>query len=194
MSDAGYPRLQPKSRREWRAWLRKNHAKCPGLWLVYAKKASGLPSLAYADAVEEALCFGWIDGRANPVDGARWCQLFTPRRAKSGWSKLNKERIARLEAAGLVAAPGRARIDAAKVDGSWTRLDAVEAYEMPPDLVRALKARKGATAKFAGFKPSARKGLLAWIADARRPATRLARVTKTADMAARGLRARDDPE
>jgi uncharacterized protein YdeI (YjbR/CyaY-like superfamily) len=192
VSGAPYARFQPKSRREWRAWLRRNHAKCAGLWLVMAKKASGLPSLAYAEAVEEALCFGWIDGRANPVDAQRWCQLFTPRRAGSGWSKLNKARVASLEATGAMAAPGRAKIAAAKADGSWSKLDAVEAFEMPPDLARALKARRGATATFAAFSPSSRKGILGWIAQAKRPATRLARVTQAADMAARGLRARFD--
>ena len=194
MSGTGPAQFQPKSRREWRAWLARNHAKRAALWLVFGKKDSGVKTLSYADAVEEALCYGWIDGKTNLLDAARYRQLFTPRRPKSGWSKLNKARVARLEAAGLLAAPGLAKIAAAKHDGSWTRLDAIEAFVMPEDLVAALKARRGATEKFAGFSASSRKGILGWIADARRPETRAARVSKAALMAARNLRAQFDPE
>lgn len=192
MSIAELPHVEPRSRREWRAWLRRNHAKVPRIWLVLAKKSSGLPSLTYAEAVEEALCHGWIDGLAHPVDERRWRQLFGPRKPGSGWSRLNKQRIARLDAQGALAAAGRAVIDAAKADGSWSKLDAVEAYVVPPDLAKAFRRHRGSAAKFAAFNASARKGILGWISEAKRPQTRAQRVQKTASMAARGLRARYD--
>src|SRR6185436_13618655 len=114
------PTVQPKSRRAWRSWLQKHHAASAGVWLVYAKKHSGIPSLTYSDAVEEALCFGWIDSKINPIDDDLYMQVFTPRKAKSAWSALNKGRVERLMTAGLMAAAGLAVIKAAKESGAWS--------------------------------------------------------------------------
>src|SRR5688500_1043242 len=106
------PRVRPKSCKAWRDWLEKNHASFTGVWLVYAKKHSGLPSLTYNDAVEEALCFGWIDSKINPIDDDFYRQMFTPRKIKSAWSALNRSRVERLLAAGLMAPAGLAMVKA----------------------------------------------------------------------------------
>src|SRR5215204_6440331 len=116
------PVVQPKSRAAWRAWLQKNHASSSGIWLVFAKKHSGIPSLSYADAVEEALCFGWIDSLLNPIDDTLYKQMFTPRKAKSVWSALNKQRVDKLIAAGAMTAAGMAIITLAKKTGRWESL------------------------------------------------------------------------
>ena len=123
-----------KDRREWREWLATNHAILPGVWLIYYKKASGKSCVSYAESVEEALCFGWIDSRKNMLDAERSVQLFTPRKARSSWSKLNKERVEKLTEQGLMTAAGLEKIEAAKQNGLWTQYDTIEALEVPPDL------------------------------------------------------------
>ena len=120
------PRVRPKSRQAWRAWLEKHHATSTGVWLVYAKKHSGLPSLTYNDAVEEALCFGWIDSKINPIDEDFFMQVFTPRKLKSAWSPLNKTRVARLLAARRMAPAGLVMVKAAKQSGTWDAMAHVE--------------------------------------------------------------------
>ncbi len=177
--------VSAKDRRAWRAWLAKNHARSQGVWLLYYKKASGRPSVSYAEAVEEALCFGWIDSKINSVDEASYKQVFTPRRPGSVWSKLNKERVARLVEAGLMTEAGLSKIEAAKRDGSWSSLDAVESLEVPPDLRRALDAVPKAAANFAAFNNSTRKRFLHRINDARRPETRARRIAEAVERAAR---------
>src|SRR5437764_15280725 len=107
-----------KNRAEWRRWLAKHHARSPGIWLVFDKKSSRADRLAYADSVEEALCYGWIDSTLRPIDDAQYMQLFTPRKPKSGWSRLNKQRLARLTEQGLMAEAGLATIELAKANGS----------------------------------------------------------------------------
>lgn len=172
-------------RRAWRAWLAKNHESSPGVWLLYYKKASGRPSVGYAEAVEEALCFGWIDSKINSVDEASYKQVFTPRKAGSTWSRLNKERVARLVEEGLMTAAGLAKIEAAKRDGSWESLDRVEAFEVPPDLRKALDADERAAKNFAAFNNSTRKRILHRIEAARRPETRARRIEEAVERAAR---------
>ena len=125
------PRVRPKSRKAWRAWLEKHHAASVGVWLVYAKKHSGILSLAYNDAVEEALCFGWIDSRINPIDEVFYMQMFTPRKLKSAWSPLNKARVERLLAAGLLTPSGLALVQAAKHSGAWDATKHVEELTIP---------------------------------------------------------------
>ena len=113
------PRVRPRSRKAWRDWLEKHHASSTGVWLVYAKKHSRLPSLTYNDAVEEALCFGWIDSKIHPIDDDLYMQVFTPRKVKSAWSALNKTRVERLLAAGLMTPAGLSLVKAAKASGTW---------------------------------------------------------------------------
>lgn len=179
----------PLSRAEWRAWLESNHTRTSGIWLVSNKKSSGKPYVSYDDLVEEALCFGWIDSKANPLDGERAMVWMSPRKRGSGWSRVNKERIERLLAGGLMTPAGLARIDAAKADGSWTALDAVEALEIPDDLVAALASHPEAAQHFEAFPRSAKRNILQWISSAKRPETRAKRIAEAAALAAENKRA-----
>ena len=187
-----YTQAQPVSRAEWGQWLAEHHASQPGVWLVYFKKAIGQPSVTYAEAVEEALCFGWIDSLPRKLDAERTQLLFTPRKPKSGWSKVNKERLLRLEAAGLLLPAGLAAIARAKENGAWESLDAAEAGTVPADLAAALAADAPAARHFAAFSPSARKMLLNWVLGAKRPETRAHRVAGAVRMAALNKRANFD--
>lgn len=158
------------------------------MWLVSWKRATGRPAPTYDDVVEEALCVGWIDSRASGLDAERSMLLMTPRRPGSAWARSNKERVARLQADGSMTPAGQRVVDAAIADGSWTILDAVERLEVPDDLAAALDARPGSRATWDGFAPSVRRAALWWIVQAKRPATREARVVETAERAARGER------
>jgi uncharacterized protein YdeI (YjbR/CyaY-like superfamily) len=166
------PRVRPTSRKAWRDWLEKHHASSTGTWLVYAKKHSGLPSLTYNDAVEEALCFGWIDSKINPIDDAFYMQMFTPRKPKSAWSTLNKARVKRLLAAGLMSPAGLVSVKAAKDSGTWNAWKHVDALTIPPDLERAIKANPDASRYWRSYSASRRKGVLYRLAGAKRPETR----------------------
>ena len=167
-----FRRVRPRSRKAWRDWLDKNHASSSGVWLVYAKKHSGLASLTYSDAVEEALCYGWIDSKINPIDDTFYMQVFTPRKSKSAWSALNKTRVKRLVAAGLMTAAGAAVITAAKKSGAWDAAKHVEDLVIPPDLSSALESNAEARHRWESYAPSRRKGVLYRLAGAKRPETR----------------------
>ncbi len=153
------------------------------------KKGSRSGSLAYEDAVLEALCFGWIDSKANSLDDERYKLWMAPRKPRSMWSATNKRRIESLLAAGLITEAGLATIDAAKADGSWNALDRSEALEVPDDLVEAFERHAGSRANWDGFPPSARKQILWWVYSAKREETRATRVEQTASLAARNERA-----
>ena len=189
-----YAQTQPASRAAWRQWLAEHHARSPGVWLVYCKRASGLPSISYAEAVEEALCFGWIDSLPRKLDAERSQLLFTPRQPRSGWSRVNKERLARLEAAGLLLPAGLAAIARARQNGAWESLDAAEAGLVPADLAAALAADEAAARHFAAFSLSARKQILTWVLGAKQPATRARRIAETVRLAALNRRATLDRE
>lgn len=182
-------RTHPTTRAQWRAWLAAHHASSTGVWVIGWKQGTGKPRLSYDELVEEALCFGWVDSRPAKLDEERSMLYFSPRKRGSGWSRPNKERIARLEAAGLLSPAGRAAVEAAKADGSWSKLDAVEALVIPDDLRRAFASHPGAAANFETFPRSAKRGILEWIVQAKRPETRAARVEETARLAARNERA-----
>ena len=176
--------LHVEAREEWRAWLEQHHEGSPGVWLVSWKKATGRPFVPYPDSVDEALCFGWVDSRANRIDEERAMRLFTPRNPKSSWSRINKEKVARLTRQGLMATAGIRSVEAAKANGSWSAYDEVEDLVVPPDLAAALAKNEAAGAFFEGFPVSSKKSILWWIKSARRPETRAARVSKTVDLAA----------
>lgn len=178
-----------ESRQGWRDWLAEHHAASGGVWAVTWKKRSGGPHVPYADLVEEVLCFGWIDSLGRTLDEQRWRLLMTPRKPGSGWSRPNKERVTRLTAAGLMAPAGVAVVAAAQADGSWTALDAVEDLVEPDDLRAALDADAEARRHWDGFPRSAKRGILEWLLQAKRPETRARRVRETAELAARGERA-----
>ncbi len=181
--------LQAGTRSEWRAWLAQNHGREAGIWLVTFRAGTGRPRVTYEESVEEALCFGWIDSRPGTVDAERSKLWFTRRRRGSAWSRVNKERVERLAVEGRMAPPGIAVVEAARLDGSWERIDAAEALEVPDDLAAALSADPLAATSWAAFPPSARRAILQWIGSAKRPETRAARVVETATLAARGERA-----
>jgi uncharacterized protein YdeI (YjbR/CyaY-like superfamily) len=181
--------VHPETRPEWRRWLAENHASSDGVWLVSWKVATGRPVIPYEQVVEEALCVGWIDSRGNRLDDERHLLLVTPRKRGSGWSRSNKQRVERLTAEGLMRPAGLAAVAAAVADGSWTVLDAVEDLIEPDELAAALDAVPAARESWDEFSPSARKGILQWIATAKRPETRAKRISETVRLAAEGRRA-----
>ena len=173
----------------WRSWLQTHHASSTGVWLVFAKKHTGLPTVSYNDAVEEALCFGWIDSIMHPVDDRFYKQAFTPRKSKSAWSQSNKDRVERLRAAGLMTAAGEAAVAGAKESGSWDVLSGVEALEIPPELQKALNANKTSKKNWQAFTPSQQKQFLYWLRDAKREATRVERIATIVELVSRGITA-----
>jgi uncharacterized protein YdeI (YjbR/CyaY-like superfamily) len=179
----------PQTRAEWRAWLLEHHAKSAGVWLVFNKKTSGLPFFSYEERVQEALCFGWIDSKPGKFDELRSMLYFTPRKAKSGWSRVNKQHIVKLLEQGLMMSAGLAKIEAAKRDGSWEKLDAVEELEIPDDLTKAFLLYSSATTNFEAFPKSAKRGILEWIGNAKKPETRAKRVEEAARLAQENIRA-----
>ena len=174
------PHVELNDRDAWRRWLERNHATTTGVWLVGLRRSTRRPGLDYNAAVEEALSFGWIDGQAASVDEQRSKLYFAPRRARSPWSKLNKERFQRMLLAGRVAPAGVAAVERARSDGSWSILDPVQRLEVPADLAAALDAHPPARHNWEAFPPSARRALLAWVAMARREETRARRIEETA--------------
>ena len=184
--------FHPLSRGEWRDWLAENHAKSSGILFVYFKKQTGKPRVTYDEAVEEALCFGWIDSVPRKFDENRSKLLFTPRKPKSVWSKLNKTRIEKLIENGLMTESGLAKIEAAKRDGSWNALDASDNLEIPTDLAQAFKANKTAAKNFTQFSDAVKRNILSWVGSAKRSATRAARIEKTVTMAERNKRVNYD--
>jgi uncharacterized protein YdeI (YjbR/CyaY-like superfamily) len=181
--------IHPQTRAEWRAWLEQNHMRTEGIWLISYKKATGKPRVEYDDAVEEALCFGWIDSKGNKLDDERSMQWFSPRKAGSNWARPNKERVERMIGAGLMMPAGLAKIESAKADGSWSALDSVEALEIPPDLEAALGSYSAAERTFDAFPRSAKRAILEWIANAKKPETRAKRIEETARLAQDNIRA-----
>ncbi|MDX2215816.1 MAG: YdeI/OmpD-associated family protein [Oculatellaceae cyanobacterium bins.114] len=181
--------IHPTTRTEWRTWLEQHHTQRAGVWLISYKKGTGKPRFDYDEAVEEALCFGWIDSKPNKLDEERSLLWFAPRKPRTGWSKLNKDRVERLLTQGLIAPAGLAKIEAAKQDGSWNALDAIEALEIPPDLQAALITYAPAQQNFEAFPRSVKRGILEWIASAKKPETRAKRITETAELAAQNKRA-----
>lgn len=157
--------------------------------LVVYKKNSGRSNLTYADAVEEALCFGWIDSTPNVLDDKRFTVRVTPRKPQSVWSQINKRRVEKLIMQGLMTSAGMEKIKAAKRDGSWSKLDAVDALRIPPDLKKAFAANKIAEQHFAAFANSSKKMILWWIASAKRPETRARRIAETVALAAKNIKA-----
>lgn len=182
------PEVHVDDRDSWRAWLEANHATVRGAWLVTWRSASGRPSLDYGAAVEEALCFGWIDSRGGAVDDERSKLYFAPRNRRSGWARSNKERVERLIAEGRMAPAGLAAIEAARANGSWTILDSVERLEVPDDLAVALAASPDAREHWDAYPPSVRRMALTALATARRPETRARRLEEIVARARRGER------
>jgi uncharacterized protein YdeI (YjbR/CyaY-like superfamily) len=169
------------------AWLKKNHAKSDGLWLRIAKKGADEPSVTYAEAVEIALCWGWIDGQKKGLDDQHFLQRFTPRRARSIWSKSHVDKVAALIEAGRMQPAGQAQIDAAKADGRWAQAyDGARTATVPEDLQAALDANPKAKAFFATINASNRYAVTWRVQTAVKPETRARRIAQLVDMLARG--------
>ena len=176
-------------RASWRAWLAAHHTQPDGVWTVRYKKGAGRPTLTVRDLVEEALCVGWIDSLPRRLDAERTMLYVAPRKAGSNWSGLNKRYVADLTARGLMRPAGLAAVERAQADGSWTALDEVEKLVVPDDLAAAFDTHPGSRAEWDAFPPSARRGILEWILNAKRPTTRQRRLDETARLAAQGERA-----
>ncbi len=181
-------RLQIESLEQWRAWLEANHEQPDGVWLVTFKKASSRPSVDYVAMVEEALSFGWIDGTARTVDEERSMLWLAPRRKGSVWAASNRERVTRLELEGRMRPAGRAVVERAQADGSWSVLIPAERGEVPDDLAEAFAASPGAQETWDGFPPSVRLQALSSIYMAKRPETRARRVAHIAARTTAGER------
>jgi uncharacterized protein YdeI (YjbR/CyaY-like superfamily) len=183
------PVFHAETRAAWRAWLAAHHATERGVWLCSWKKVTGRPVCPYPEAVEEALCFGWIDSTVNTLDDERGLQLMTPRKPKSSWTRLNKQRVADMEAAGLMTDAGRRAVEVAQANGWWTLFDQVEDMIEPPDLAAALDAVPEARAHWDAFPASPRKMMLGWLVTAVKDETRRTRIATIVDKAAKGERA-----
>ncbi len=171
------------TRQEWRKWLSENHAKKPGVWLIQYKKNTGKPTLTWSEAVDEALCFGWIDSIKKKLDEESTIQFFSKRKPRSTWSKINKEKVNRLIAHGLMMQAGFDGIETAKQNGCWTMLDDVEELKIPQDLITAFERYNGSKSYFDSLSKSSRKAILHWLVLAKRPETRLKRIGEIATLA-----------
>ena len=185
----GRPLLHPETREAWRDWLSRHHRDSDGIWLARWTKASGRAPLAYDAVVEEALCFGWIDGLTHSLGDGRQAHMLTPRRRGSVWSRSNKDRVERLIATAQMTEAGMAAVDTAKADGSWSIQDAAEALIEPDDLASALDASPTARAHWDRFPRSPRRALIWWVISAKRPETRSRRIATIVEEAAEGRRA-----
>lgn len=185
----GFPIYHAETRAQLRSWLDHYHATTPGVWLCSWRTPTGRPRCPYPEVVEEALCFGWIDSTVNRLDDDRSLQLLTPRKAKSGWTRLNRERVAAMEAAGLMTDAGRRSVAVAQANGWWTIYDPVEDLIEPPDLTTALDADPAARQAWDAFPASARKAMLWWVVSAAQDATKARRIASIVSKAAVGERA-----
>ncbi len=171
--------LQVKTPAEWRRWLVRNHSSSDGVWLILRKKSAPGPGVLYEDALDEAVCFGWIDGKLLSHDGGSFLLRFSPRRPKSIWSKGNKERAQRLLKAGRMHGSGLASVRQVKASGAWANAYVIaEELALPRDLRAALMRDQGAWANFNGFSRSSRNMYIRWVTDARKPETRKSRIEK----------------
>jgi uncharacterized protein YdeI (YjbR/CyaY-like superfamily) len=177
------------TRARWRRWLERFHAASTGVWLVIYKKGTGAGRLSLTEAVEEALCFGWIDSRTHALDARRFKLFVCPRRSGSVWSKINKARVAKLTRSGRMAPAGLAKVRAARKDGSWSSLDHIDRMTVPPDLRAALRANQEALRNFQAFSISSKRIILYWIQTAKRPETRARRIAETVRLASHNLKA-----
>lgn len=173
--------FHPEKVSDWRNWLEKNHESEDSVWLVFYTKASGKKSLTWSESVDVALCFGWIDSKKIKIDETTSHQFFSKRKAKSTWSKINKNKIEKLIEAGLMKEAGFRSIEIAKENGSWTSLDEVEELIIPDDLELALDQFDGAKEYFISLSKSVRKMMLYWVISAKRPETRQNRITQIAE-------------
>ena len=178
-----YPTLFFDSQTGWEAWLAENGVDAKGVWLKIARKEPGIPSVNYAEALESALCYGWIDGQKAALDGQYWLQKFTPRGAKSGWSKINRAKAEALIASGRMQAAGLRQVELARADGRWDMAyESQRTIGVPEDLQVALNQHPAAGAFFATLDSANRYAVLYRVTTAKKPETRAARIVKLVEM------------
>ena len=178
----------PRDKSDWRKWLEKNHQKKEAVWLIFYKKKSPNYNLSWSESVDEALCFGWIDSVKKTIDAEKFKQYFSKRKAKSNWSRVNKDKVESLMEQGLMQEQGFKSIEIAKENGSWTLLDEVEALIVPEDLKAAFANFKGSMEFFEGLSKSAKKSLLYWIVSVKRKETRQKRILEIVENARKNRR------
>ncbi|WP_207426700.1 YdeI family protein [Pedobacter sp. SYSU D00535] len=178
----------PANRQEWREWLEENHRSKPSVWLVYYKPKASKSTLSYGEAVDEALCFGWIDSTLRALDEERLMQFFCKRKPQSVWSKINKEKVERLIREGLMTEAGFASIEIAKQNGFWSILDEVEELNIPADLDAAFQNFPGSRDYFMSLSKSAKKQILTWLVLAKQADTRQKRIAEIAELAGQQLK------
>lgn len=178
----------PRIRQDWREWLESNHLEKKSIWLIYHKKRTNIPTVTYSDAVDEALCFGWIDSKSKSIDEQKSMQFFCKRKPKSVWSKVNKNKVARLIEAGLMTQAGINAIEIAKENGSWTILDEAEALIIPGDLEFEFQKNPNSKEYFLGLSRSDKRNILQWLTLAKRQETRIKRIEEIATLAGEKLK------
>ncbi|RDC65578.1 YdeI/OmpD-associated family protein [Adhaeribacter pallidiroseus] len=178
----------PTSRPEWRQWLTENHRAKQSVWLIYYSKQSDIPTVTYQEAVNEALCFGWIDSTKKSLGNGTAMQFFCKRKPNSVWSKINKGKIQRLISEGLLMPAGYQSMRTAEQNGFWTILDEVEELTIPPDLEEAFAMQPGAQDYFLNLSKSVKKSILQWLVLAKRPDTRQKRIAEIAELAGQQLK------
>jgi len=180
-----------KNASAWREWLHENHNTSTGVFLIFYKVGSPFESMRWEEAVQVALCYGWIDSTVRNIDEHTRKQLFTPRKNKSFWSKVNKAYIEKLIADNLMHESGLAKIEIAKQNGSWTSLDTVESLSIPEDLALAFEQNKTAFDNYQNFSPSYRKSYLYWLNQAKREETRKTRIATIIDLCTQNKKSRE---
>ena len=178
----------PVDAKDWRKWLELNHKKKDAVWLIFYKKKSPKYNLSWSESVDEALCFGWIDSTKKTIDTETYKQYFCKRKAKSNWSKVNKEKVKNLIDQGLMREAGYKSIEIAKENGSWTILDGVEELLIPEDLKEEFAKFEGSIEYFDSLNKSSKKGLLYWVDSAKREETRRKRILEIAENASKNLK------
>ncbi|MBT8191064.1 MAG: hypothetical protein HKN67_05095 [Saprospiraceae bacterium] len=178
----------PDGLKDWRSWLKRNHNEKEAVWLIFYKKKSPKHNLSWSESVDQALCFGWIDSVKRSIDDEKFKQYFSKRKAKSTWSKINKDKVKTLIEQGLMEEAGYNSIDIAKENGSWTILDAVDALVIPDDLKEAFSNHKGSKDYFDSLSKSIKKSLLYWVVSAKRKVTRQNRISDIVENAGKQLK------
>ena len=194
MSQDDRPAFYAKDRAAWRQWLAEHHDKEKFIWLIIYKKDSAVDTVYINEAIDEAVCYGWIDSKVNKRDARSYYTYFAKRNPKSNWSRVNKNKVERLIREGRMAAPGLKMVELAKNTGTWTALDEVENLVIPDDLEAAFSEYPNSKERFLQFPRSVKRSILEWIFNAKRPPTRAKRIQQTASLAAQNIRANQYPK
>lgn len=188
MSEQKIESFYPENKKQWRKWLQQNHEKEKSVWLICYKMKAGMPTISWSEAVDEALCFGWIDSIRKSIDDDKFMQFFSKRKARSTWSKVNKEKVQKLIEDGSMSPAGLRSIETAKQNGSWIILDEVEELIIPKDLEKEFKSRKGSKEFFLSLSKSVRKSILQWVTMAKQEQTRQKRILEIAERASERMK------